>query len=135
VDVSALTAFLAPFLPVLLGAARTAADEAGRSLGSEALEHARRLWGRLRPRVEQEPEVQAAAAKVADDPDDDRLRRILALHLEGLVATDADLAAELERLWAEARRANVVTVRGDRNVVVGRDVTGVIVTGDDAHLT
>jgi hypothetical protein len=135
VDVPALTAFLAPFLPVLLGAARSAADQAGRSLGTEAWEHARRLWGRLRPRVEQEPDVRAAADKVAGAPDDDRLVRILALHLEGLVGADPDLAADLERLWAEARRANVVTVRGDRNVVAGGDVSGVIITGDDARLT
>lgn len=134
-DVGLLTAFLAPFLPFLLKAGNTAAEEAGSRLGKEAWSHAERLWRRLRPSVEAKPAAFEAAGDAAVLPDDDHLTA-LKLQLQKLLAADGDLAADVERLFAEAQAANVVVVSGDRAVGVGRDVRdSTIVTGDDAQIS
>ncbi len=129
-DIAALTAFLAPFLPYFARAGENLAEEAGTKLGSEAWEHAKRLWGKLRPKVEAKPAANEAAADVADRPGDERARSALELQLEKLLADDPTLAGEVARLWEDARAANVVAI-GDRSVAVGGSAHGVFITGDD----
>jgi hypothetical protein len=133
-EIAALTAFLAPFLPYLVRAGQTAAEEAGKTFGAEAWRHAQRLWDRLRPKVDEEPAAEAAVAEVASRPDDERAQAFLELQLEKLLAADGALAADVARLWAEAQAANVVVATGERSVAVGRDVSGTIVTGDDVRV-
>jgi hypothetical protein len=128
VDVAALTSFLAPFLPSLVGGAL---EDAARRRGAEAWEHAKRLWGRLRGTVEERAGAAEAAADVAARPDDPRAVGALELQLEKVLDADPVLAADVRRLWEEAQRAGVVAAVGDRSVAVGGDVSGsVIVTGD-----
>lgn len=128
-EIAALTSFLAPFLPHLLQAGGNLAEEAGRKLGGEAWEHAKRLWGRLRSSDEGDA-VGAAAGDVAQRPGDERAIGALELQLEKLLAADPDLARELAALWEEAKGAGVVAAVGERSVAVGGDVSGTIVTGD-----
>jgi len=129
-DVAALTVFLAPFVPYLVKGAETLAAEAGRTLGQEALEHAKSLWGRLWPRVEEDAAARAAAEKVAERPQDERARGALELALEDLLAHDPDLARDVAELWRQVPPAVVAAV-GERSVAVGGKVTGsTIVTGD-----
>jgi hypothetical protein len=134
-DVSTLTAFLAPFLPYVLKTGERFASEAATRFGEEAWAQARRLWDRLRPKVDEEPIARAAVEEVASAPDDDRARGFLELQLERLLAADGELAADMERLWREAEAANVVVASGERSVAVGRDVSGTIVTGDGAAVS
>ena len=134
-EIAALTAFLAPFLPYLARAGGTVAEEAGKAFGGQAWAHAQALWQRLRPSVEQAETAKKAAGRVAARPDDQRARSALELELEELVASDGGLRADLEELWGQARAANVVTASGERSVAVGRDVkNSTIVTGDDAQI-
>ncbi len=133
-DVAGLTAFLAPFLPYVLKAGDRFASDAATRFGEQAWAHARRLWDRLRSSVAEEPSVQMAAQEVAASPDDERARAFLELQLERLLEAHPTLADELELLWDDATAANVVA-SGDRNVAVGRDASGTIVTGDDAVIT
>jgi hypothetical protein len=46
-------------------------------VGADLVEHAKRLWAKLRPRVEAKPAVLEAAQDVAQRPDDDRARGAL----------------------------------------------------------
>jgi hypothetical protein len=129
-EVAALTAFLAPFLPYLVKGGETLAAELGRTLGQDALQHARALWGRLRPRVEEDPAAGKAAGKVADRPQDGGARLRLQLALEDVLADHPELAREVEKLWAEVPPGIVAAV-GERSVAVGGSVIGsTIVTGD-----
>jgi plasmid maintenance system antidote protein VapI len=134
-DVTGLAAFLAPFLPALVkGAERVAGDVADR-LGEAAFGAAKRMWELLRPRFEEEPRAQATVEEVAEDPDDEVLQAMLAKRLEQLLANDAALASDLSRLFDEARAANLVSASGERSVAVGRDLSGTVITGDDAVVT
>lgn len=130
-EVAALTAFLAPFLPYLLRAGEKAAGDAADALGEAAWSHARALWARIRGKVDEKPAAQEAAADVAASPQDGRARAALELQLEKLLSEDAALAADIERLWAGAKAAGVVIASGERSIAVGGSATGnVFVTGD-----
>lgn len=127
-----LVVFLAPFLPYLLKAGEKAAEEAGKKLGSDAWDKAKALWGKLRPKVEAKPAAQEAVKDAAAAPQDEDAQAALRLQLRKILADDQVLAAEVARLWEEAKAAGVtVTALGDRSVAVGGGVSGsVIVTGD-----
>ncbi len=133
-DVAALTAFLAPFVPYLLKGGRVVAEEAGKAFGAEAWQHAEALWKRLRPSVEKKEAAQEAATDLAERPDDERVRGAFELQLEKLLANDGTLAADVASLWEEASAAGAVVVTGERAVAAGRDISGTVVTGDDVHI-
>jgi hypothetical protein len=128
-EVAALTAFLAPFLPYLLQAGRTFAEEAAHDLGAGAWEHAKALWAKLAPKVSESPAAREAADDMASRPGDDRAKGALELQLEKLLAADPSLADEVARLWSQAKSAGVVAA-ADRGIAVGGDASGVFVTGD-----
>jgi hypothetical protein len=134
-DVTGLAAFLAPFLPALVKGAERVAGGAADRLGEAAFGAAKRMWELLRPRFEDEPRAQDTVEEVADDPDDPVLQAMLAKRLEQLLANDAALASDLGRLFDEARAANLVSASGERSVAVGRDLSGTVITGDDAVVT
>jgi hypothetical protein len=133
-DVGLLTAFLAPFLPFLIKAGDAAAQEAGSRLAQDAWPYAKRLWERLWPSVQAKPAAVEAVEDAAVQPDDDRLIS-LKVQLQKLLDTDSALAADVERMFAEAQAANVVVVSGPRAVGVGGDIRdSIVVTGDDADI-
>jgi hypothetical protein len=125
-DLVALTAFLAPLLPTLLRAGGKAVDGFAGKAGEEAVGVARRIWDKLRGRVEARPAALEAATDVAQNPDDEDLRTVLRVQLKKLLEDDPQLAAEVDELWQQARavQANTVTASGTRNVAIGGDVSG-----------
>jgi hypothetical protein len=132
-DISILVSVLAPCLSGLLGAVNAAATGFGEGVGADLVEHAKRLWAKLRPRVEAKPAALEAAQDVAQRPDDDRARGALELQLEKILADDPELTREIESLLRDAVAAGVVAA-GERSVAVGGNVSGVIITGDNAAI-
>ncbi len=134
-EVAALAAFLAPFLPYLVKAGETFADKAATAFGEDAWEFARKLWGKLRPKVEEKEAAKEAAGDVAAAPDDPRAKAALELQLEKLLAGDPELAKELSSLWQQAAAAKIVSASGDRSIAVGGNASGIFVTGDHDDVT
>ena len=135
-EIAALTAFLAPFLPSLIKAGEKAVEKAADAVSDEAFKYAKALWDKLKPGVEAKPAAKEAAEEVATHPDDDDALASLRLQLRKLLEQDHGLADDLARIWQEAQAANVVqvTASGERSVAVGGDVTGsTIVTGDQTR--
>jgi hypothetical protein len=133
-DPVSLTAFLAPFLPYLMKGVQDLTEEAGRKLGQQGWKHAKALWERLRPGVDDDDAAHQAAEAVAAQPDDELARGGLAFQLGTLLKSDPQLAEEITRLWKEAEAAHVVVV-GERGVGVGGSVAdSTIVTGDDVSI-
>ena len=135
-EIAALTAFLAPFLPSLIKAGEKAVEKAADAVSDEAFKYAKALWDKLKPGVEAKPAAKEAAEEVAAHPDDDDALASLRLQLRKLLEQDQGLAEDLARIWQEAQAANVVqvTASGERSVAVGGDVTGsTIVTGDQTR--
>ena len=127
-----LAVFLTPLLPYLLKAGEKAAEEAGKKLGGDAWDRAKGLWAKLRPKVEAKPAAQEAVQDAAAAPNDEDIQASLRLQLRKLLAEDAVLAGEIERVWQEAQQAGVTVIpAGERSVAIGRDVTSsTIMTGD-----
>ena len=131
VEIAALTTFLAPFLPHLLAAGENIVQGAAKQLSGEAWEHAKRLWGKLRGKVDERESAREAAEEVAKAPEDPRAVGALELQLEKLLAADPALLAEVTRLWEDAQRAGVVAATGDRSIAIGGDASSsVFITGD-----
>ncbi len=109
-----------------------AAEEASKKLGVDALESAKGLWGKLRPKVEAKPAALEAVTDVVAAPKDEDAQAALRLQLKKILAEDEKLADEVSRMWQEAKASNVKAIaRGERSVAIGGNVSGsVIVTGD-----
>lgn len=134
-EVAALAAFLAPFLPTLVKAGEQVVGRAADAVADEAFSYAKALWERLKPKVDAKPAAQEAAEEVAARPDDEDALAALRLQLRKLLDEDEQLVRDLAGIWAKAEAANVVqvTASGERSVAIGGDVTGsTIVTGDQA---
>jgi hypothetical protein len=134
---SELVACLTPFLPALIRLGEATAEEAGRSLGEEAWEHAKLLWDRLRGKLEQRPAAIETVRDVAEAPDDEDARGALRLQLRKLLAGDEALSEEVRRLLAERPDATAssatVIASGERAIAVGHDVVSSrLGTGDNA---
>ena len=127
-----LAVFLTPLLPYLLKAGEKAAEEAGKKLGGDAWDRAKGLWAKLRPKVEAKPAAQEAVQDAVTAPNDEDIQAALRLQLRKLLAEDAVLAGEIERLWQEAQQAGATVIAAsERSVAIGRDVTSsTIITGD-----
>jgi hypothetical protein len=135
-DIAALTAFLAPLLPLLFRVGDRVADIATDAAADQAVGFARRIWNALRGPVEQKDAAREAVQDVTEHPDDEELRTVLRVQLRKLLEEDDELAAEVGRLWSEAEAAGAtavnirVTASGTGSVAIGRDATGsTIVTG------
>jgi hypothetical protein len=127
--------FLVPALPYLYKASEEALKEVGKKLGGEALEYAKSLWAKLRPKAEATPLLQAAVEETVAAPEDDDAQAQLRLQLKKLLTNDAGLARELEGILQNAKSAGVtVIVSGDRSVGIGGNVSGTtIITGDQNY--
>lgn len=112
----------------------------GKAVGEGVVEVAKKLWARLRPKVEEEPMAAGAAREVAKAPEDAAAQGALTLQLRKILEADASLAAELAKLVAAAGpretyfaqlHGSGAIAQGKGNVVagaggmaVGRDWTG-----------
>lgn len=128
----AVTTSLIPVLPYLLKAGEKAAEEAGKKLGGNAWEEVKKLWTKLRPKVEAKPAALEAVHEVASAPDDADAQAALRLQLRKLLTEDQNLASEINQWWENAKQAGIdVTAIGNRSVAVAGDVKeSTIITGD-----
>ena len=142
-DPVTLTAFLAPFLPALLnlgskvaaGAATKVGETAGTQLTANALDKAKAIWEKLRPKVEEKASAKEAAEYVAITPDDADSQAALRLQLKKILEADPDLAEAIAHiLQADALDGTsgtqiVQNVVGNQNQVIGQ-VSGGTVLGN-----
>src|SRR5829696_1658646 len=91
----ALVITLAPALPYLVSGGTELVKKAGETLKEEGLELAKKLWARLRPKVEEKPAAIEAVQDVAKAPEDDDAKGALRLQIRKLLEEDASLASEL----------------------------------------
>lgn len=113
-----LVQFLTPFLPRLLGKVQEVAGEVVDAAARTAWEHARQIWDRLQPAVEQRPAAKEAAEDVASAPDDADAQAALRVQLKKLLTDDQTLASDLGSLLEQARGAGVIAT-GEGSVAAG----------------
>src|SRR6185295_3365374 len=120
-------AALAPALPFLLDKGGKAADAAIEKIGEDAWETAKRVWARTRGKEAADGDVEKAADTLARVPENDRLRRKLALEIEGLLEEDPTAAAALAELLGTSGVAQRADVSGAG--AVGQALDTAIVSG------
>ncbi|MBI3166090.1 MAG: SUMF1/EgtB/PvdO family nonheme iron enzyme [Chloroflexi bacterium] len=99
---------LAPFLPYLIAGTKAAAEEAGKQFGKAAWDKAAELWGKLKPKVEANPDAKSAVEKAAGKPEDKRLLGNLEYEFEQIFEQDIEFAQTIKA--------------GNYSVVIGRDM-------------
>jgi hypothetical protein len=143
----ALMNFLAPALPYLVAGGEKAVGWAGKKISEDGLEIAKKLWGKLQPKVEASPMGTGAVEVLEADPEDSDARGTLRLQIRQILAADLELAEELARLLPPAvptttyQAANYgpgaiaqgpgAVAAGAGGIVVGGNVHGGIQTGGD----
>lgn len=130
-----LVAVLTPFLPIVLQAGKDVGTRAAEQLEDSGWDIAKQIWNRLGASLQGHAAANEAAADVASDPGDEDAQAALRLQLRKLLAEDPSLQKELAEILQNARESGTtitrVSVKGDRSVGIGRDVTGsTIITGD-----
>jgi hypothetical protein len=134
-DIQALAqwaaALLGPSLPYLLASGQKAVEEIGKEAGGDAWRAAKSVWERLRPKIEARPAALEAAQDVASTPTDEDALTVLRVQLKKLLTEDETLAAEVARIYDEAKEQGVTVIAaGDRSVAIGGDASGTIIAGD-----
>jgi hypothetical protein len=131
-DPATLTAFLAPFLPALLNlgskAATSAATKAGETAGIQltdtALNKAKAVWEKLRPKVEAKESAKEAVKDVAKAPEDADSQAALRIQLKKILDADPALATAIAQIleYADSIAGTrvVQTVSGNQNQVIGQ---------------
>jgi hypothetical protein len=124
VEIAALTALLAPLLGDLL---RGVTDRAKEGVTDAVWEQARKLWARLRPKVDGNADATAAAHALATNPDDPEARATLTFLLRRMLADDPELAAAVTADW---QHINAIA-SGERSAALVGSDNNVVITGDN----
>ncbi|MEU3221368.1 hypothetical protein [Streptomyces sp. NPDC006971] len=124
-----VAAALAAYGANVLSHAEDAASDATVNVGRQIL---LRFWNRISPTrramLQQAVEDAVTTGPVAEDG-----AAALRMQLRHAMSEDPQLVEELRNLLASAPRT--VTASGERSVAVGGESTGVVSTGDGAHIT
>ena len=124
---------LAPYLKDIL---KSAGDTATEEAGQEGYGLAKSLAAKLLPSGDADIITLGLAEECAKAPDDADALKMLELRFKKLMAENDALKAAVEKLLAEAQAKGATggvgqTVKGNRNIVIGGNVTGgAISTGD-----
>jgi urease accessory protein UreF len=127
---------LLPYLPFLLKGAKKAGDlatQAGRKLGTVDWDVVIKVWEKLRPQVEKQPEVKQRLEEVAKRKEDPRAETLLAWELEKVLKnlSPKDLQ-DIHNLIQQSQHEMRTTIAsGERSVAIGGDASSAeITTGD-----
>lgn len=134
VDVTSVAGAVVPFVTAAVGAygagvvnrLQDVAADATVGVGGQLL---RRLLGR----PESAPALTAAVTDLAVDPTDEQRRAVLQLRILEILCADEQARRDVAGIL-QATTPNV-TSSGTRSVAAGTISGGIVVTGDDAHIT
>ena len=125
-DITVLTAFLAPFLPYLMNLGNKAVEGAAQKSGEDAWDKAKTIWEKLQPKVEAKEAALEAATDVAAEPKDEDSLASLRKQLKKILDNEPALAQEIEKLMQEDGATSSIgttfqqTVTGNQNKSVGQ---------------
>jgi len=144
---TAITAALAPALPYLLKGTEEAAKEAGKKLGSAVWDHCVKIWGLLKPKVENSPSASKALERIVKQPERKEIQTAFQVEIEDILLAEPHTLAQLAELLKAAgdtqayhasnigdgavAQGNGAVAAGKGSVAVGGNVTGNIAIGQN----
>jgi hypothetical protein len=133
--------YLAPALPYLLKGVRTLGEEAAKTVGRKIGEgdwlKSIKLWEKMEPQVQQQPEVAKRLGEIASKPDDPRAEVLLSWELEKVLAVlSLEVLNELNDILQEspATFTQNMVANGDGNIVGNRNVSQNITAKDNSTI-
>jgi hypothetical protein len=134
VEIATLTAFISPFLPLLLKLGEKAAEKitenAVGKFGEGPWTKAQAVWEKLSPKVEAKEAAKEAVTDVANYPEDEDLQVVLKVQLKQMLEQDEDLAKAIAQILQEDAPDRtpgiqiVQNVTGNQNQVIGQMAGG-----------
>lgn len=109
---SELARILGPSLPYLVETGKKAGDKV---VGEAAFAGAKKVWKKLRGKVEEKPEAVEAVRDLAEDPEDLDLQAAVRVQLKKILAADSDFAEELAKLLEAAGPKQTANTHGSGN--------------------
>jgi hypothetical protein len=101
-DIMAVTALISSCLPSLLKLGDQAAEVAGSKIAGDAWETAKKIWAKLRPKVEEKKAVTNAVEELIESPDDDYCKEVLQKKLQKLIQENQDLTEAIAKILEES---------------------------------
>lgn len=84
---------------------------------------------------EKDEPVPEPLADVIDDPEDPDNVGALRKAIRKALATDEELAGQVEALVSEAKAAGVQITASGKRSIAAHTISGIVVTGDDSHIS
>jgi hypothetical protein len=135
--ISDITAFISPFLPVLLklgdNAVSKAAGSAAAKFGEAAFHKAQTAWNELWPKIEVKETALEAVVDVANNPEDVKFQTVLEVQFEKLFKQDQELLKLISQILQEDSADGVPGVQivqnviGNKNQTIGRMEGGLMI--------
>jgi len=111
-DVTVITAFLAPCLPFLLQkVGEPALSAAATKLGQETWDQAKAIWGKLHPTIVAEAGANVAATKLAEKPDSAVWQAAFTEELEAILTKNPALGELIAAILQDKSADNPVSVQ------------------------
>jgi hypothetical protein len=126
---SQLAPAVLPYLPYLL----KGVNYVGKKLGEVNWDVVLKVWERLRPQVEEQPEVKQHLEEAAQKPDDPRAAALVSWDLEKILAAlPPQQLTEIQTMLSQSTtETRTVTASGERAVAIGGSADhATITTGD-----
>ena len=101
-DIVAVTTLLSSCLPSLLKMGDKAVESIGSKIGADAWETAKKIWDKLRPKVEEKKSVLSAVEAVVESPDDEDCKEFFQKQLQKLIKENPDLAEAIAKILQES---------------------------------
>ena len=101
-DIVAVTALLSSRLPYLLKLGDKAAESMGSEMGKALWETAKKIWEKLRPKVDEKKSILKAVEAVVESPDDDSCKVFFQNQLQKLLEENPDLAEAIAKILQES---------------------------------
>jgi len=101
-DIVAVTTLLSSCLPSLLKMGDKAVESIGSKIGADAWETAKKIWDKLRPKVEEKKSVLSAVEAVAESPDDEDCKEFFQKQLQKLLKENPELAEAIAKILQES---------------------------------
>ncbi|MEL6401725.1 MAG: hypothetical protein AAFR26_22020 [Cyanobacteria bacterium J06626_4] len=144
-DIALVTAFLTPFLPHLLKlggqAASNVTDVVSEKFGEAAWAKAQKIWGCLRPKVEEKEGLKVAATQVASKPESPAWKAAWEEELQTLISENPDLATAISQIMKDESPDStpgnqiVQNIVGEKNQAIGQVFGGKVVGNVEGDVT
>lgn len=138
-DIVALTALLTPCLPFLLRAAESASTDIGKDIGKDVWATVKKIWDKLKPKIDQKDSARIAAEQVAANPKSEGRQQFFREELEALLQENPDLAAAIAQILQDSpvQPGGVQvtqTITGNEGQVIGQMTGGKAIGRIDGNI-